>query len=132
MWADTPEELFDKYGAKRGMIYGLGLSSEEVLRIPPQLLLLPKSFRFIPCGVYDNPYLLPPRNTSYLANLLAQPKKNQLKFLFGSWLNIDVGQSHFRREFCEMITPDMVPDDVTRVRGYDLAATPVKTSSYAL
>jgi predicted phage terminase large subunit-like protein len=125
LWADSAEECYEKHGRKRGMIFGLGMEEQEMLRVPANLLFLPKSFRFIPCGVYQNPYLLPPRNLTYLANLLAQSKKNQLKYLLGSWKNIDVGQSHFRREWCELISPDMVPDDAKRCRGYDFAASQV-------
>ena len=125
LWANSPEECFELHGKKRGMILGFGMSDEEVLKIPADKLFLPKSFRFIPIGIYQNPYLLPPLNNTYLANLLSQSKKNQLKFLHGSWSNVDVGQSHFRREWCGVISPQDVPDDAKRVRAYDLAATPV-------
>ena len=122
-WGNSPEECFELHGRPRGMIMGLGMKAEEMLKVPADRLFLPKSFRHIPCGVYDNPYLLPPRNTSYLANLLAQPKKNQLKYLLGSWLNIDVGQGHFKRSWCKMIPLEDVPKDVRWVRAYDLAAS---------
>lgn len=82
-WADSAEECYKLYGEPEGKIMGLGLSDEEIAKIPPSMLFIPKSFRFIPTGVYDNPYLLPPRNTSYLANLLSQPRVNQLRFLHG-------------------------------------------------
>ena len=59
--------------------------TKVVNEIDPKLLFIPKSFRFIPTNVFDNPYLLPPKNNSYLANLLAQPRVNQLKYLHGSW-----------------------------------------------
>ena len=42
-----------------------------------------------------------------------------------SWKNIDIGQSHFRSEWCEVIEPQDVPDGAARVRAYDLAATPI-------
>lgn len=83
LWADSAKECFELHGKKRGMVFGLGMEADEMLKIPADKLFLPKSFRFIPCGVYSNPYLLPPRNMTYLANLLAQSKKNQLKFLHG-------------------------------------------------
>jgi predicted phage terminase large subunit-like protein len=124
-WEDSPKALYERYGKPKGKTYGLDLSPEDLLSIHPDKLFIPKSFRFIPCNVYDNPYLLPPLNTSYLANLLAQSKKNQLKFLHGSWKNIDIGQSHFRRDWCEVVGPEEVPDHAKRVRAYDLAATPV-------
>lgn len=125
LWADSAEECFEKYGKKRGMVLGVGMSDEDMLKVPPDRLFLPKSFRFIPMTVYDNPYLLPPRNTSYLSNLLAQPRKFQLKYLEGSWLNIDVGQNHFKREHCQEIYDHDLPPGINWVRSYDLAATPV-------
>lgn len=122
-WANSPEECFELYGAPRYMTNGHGMPAEEMLKVDPARLFLPKSFRFIPCGVYDNPYLLPPRNTSYLANLLAQPKKNQLKYLLGSWKNIDVGQGHFKRSWLKMISQNDLPKDLKLVRAYDIAAS---------
>lgn len=51
LWADSPEESFELYGRKKGMVYGRGLSDEEMLKIPPDKIFLPKSFRFIPMTV---------------------------------------------------------------------------------
>jgi hypothetical protein len=82
-WADSPEELFELHGKPRGMVYARGMSDDEIKKHHPSRLFMPKSFRFIPTNVFDNPYLLPPRNNSYLANLLAQPRVNQLKYLHG-------------------------------------------------
>ena len=82
-WADSPEDLYKQHGKPRGMIYALNMPEEEIKKHHPSLLFIPKSFRFVPTNVFDNPYLLPPRNNSYLANLLAQPRVNQLKYLHG-------------------------------------------------
>ena len=82
-WADSPEESFELYGKPRNMVYAKGMTEVQIKKHRPEQLFIPKSFRFIPTGVFDNPYLLPPRNNSYLANLLSQPYVNQLKFLHG-------------------------------------------------
>lgn len=121
-WADTPEECFTLYGEPRNMVYARGMSEEDIKKHSPDKLFMPKSFRFIPTGVFDNPYLLPPKNNSYLPNLLSQPYVNQLKFLHGSWTARESGASYFKREWVQYV--DIPPVEVTgRVRAYDLAAT---------
>ena len=85
-WGGDPRELFKREGKKRGKVYAPDLSPEEIediCRADPTRLFEPKSFRFIPATVYDNPYLLPPKNKTYLGSLLAQSPKNQMKFLKG-------------------------------------------------
>ena len=119
-WADSAEECYEKYGKPKGKIMGLGLSDTEIAAIPPDLLFIPKSFRFIPMGVYDNPYLLPPKNTSYLANLLSQPRVNQLRFLHGSWTAVPEGNSFFRPDNINYIDVLPADDDIKWVRAYDL------------
>ena len=122
LWADSAEECFELHGKPRGMINGYGLSREETLKIPVELLFIPKSFRFVPTGVFDNPHLLPPKNTSYLAGLLAQPKVNQLKFLHGSWTAQVENANMFNREWCEIVDrPPINP--VSKCRSWDLAST---------
>lgn len=121
-WADSPEESFELYGKPRGMVYARGMSSEEMKKYPADKLFLPKSFRFIPTGVFDNPYLLPPKNTSYLASLLAQPYVNQLKFLHGSWTAKESGSTYFNRAWTTVV--DFPPVNPTsRVRAWDFAAS---------
>jgi len=120
LWADSAEECYEKYGKPRDLIYAVGLSEAEIKNIHPSKLFFPKSFRFIPTGVFDNPYLLPPRNTSYLANLLAQPRVNQLKFLHGSWTAKAEGDGFFDRRYVELV--DRPPHDaVSKIRSWDLA-----------
>lgn len=128
LWADSPEELFESYGKDRGLISTYGLTDEEVKDIPPYKLFMPKSFRFIPMNVYSNPYLLPPKNNSYLANLLAQPRVNQLKYLFGSWTAKAEGEGYFKREWVKIV--DRPPADVIRkVRAWDLASSEVSEAN---
>jgi predicted phage terminase large subunit-like protein len=104
-WASSPEELFEKHGA--GMEMGVNF--------------LPLSFRFIPLTVYDNPILLK-NNPSYLANLLSQPRVNQLRFLHGSWTARAEGAGFFNRDWVEIV--DYPPNNpMSRVRAWDLAAS---------
>ena len=121
-WADSAEESFKLYGEPRGMVYARGMSDDEIRKHPPDKLFMPLSFRFIPTGVFDNPYLLPPKNTSYLPNLLAQPYVNQLRYLHGSWTAKEAGTGHFKREWTPIV--DVPPTGrVTRVRSWDFANT---------
>lgn len=124
-WADTPEECFELYGKPRNMIYAHGMSEATMLSYSNEerlRLCMPKSFRFIPTGVFDNPYLLPPKNTSYLANLLAQPYVNQLKYLHGSWTAKESGSGYFKREWTPIVDHPPV-NPMSRVRSWDLAAS---------
>lgn len=130
-WADSPEECYEMYGKPRGMIYAHGMTEEDMLKYSGAerlRLCMPKSFRFIPTGVFDNPYLLPPRNTSYLANLLAQPYVNQLKYLHGSWTAKEAGSGYFKREWVPIV--DYPPTNpISRVRSWDFAASEVSVSN---
>ena len=129
-WADTPEECYELYGRPRGQIFAHGLTEEELNNFSPEeklKLCMPKSFRFIPTGVFDNPYLLPPRNTSYLANLLAQPYVNQLKYLHGSWTAKETGSGYFKREWCKIV--DAPPEKAKRVRSWDFAASEISIAN---
>lgn len=107
-WGDSAEELYKEYG------YGKTVGKDFICR----------SVRFIPCGVYDNRVLL--RNQpEYLANLLAQNRVNQLRFLHGSWTAKAGGSGYWKREWCKIV--DRPPDEslvVQKIRGYDLAASP--------
>lgn len=127
-WADTPEELFEQHGKSRGMIYARDMSEEEVKLHHPSLLFMPKSFRFIPTNVFDNPYLLPPKNNSYLANLLAQPRVNQLKYLHGSWTAKAEGEGYWKRDWIKVV-PLPPEDTIKTVRAWDLAASEVSEAN---
>jgi predicted phage terminase large subunit-like protein len=98
-WAFSKEELVAQFGAK----------------------FMPMSFRFIPLTVYDNPILLK-NNPGYLANLLAQPRVNQLRFLHGSWTARPEGASYFDRTWCEIVEYPPI-NAMACVRSWDLAAS---------
>lgn len=123
-WADSPEECYEKYGKPKGLIYAHRMSEEQMNALTKEeklRLCMPKSFRFVPCNVFSNPYLLPPKNNSYLANLLSQPYVNQLKYLHGSWTAKEVGSSFFSRDWVEIV--DQPPAIVTgRCRAWDWAS----------
>lgn len=123
-WANSPEECYELYGKPKGLIYAHGMTEAEMNKLSmeeKQRLCMPKSFRFVPCNVFSNPYLLPPKNNSYLASLLAQPYVNQLKYLHGSWTAKEAGSAYFNREWCEIV--DIPPAKVTgRTRAWDFAS----------
>lgn len=119
-WADSPEECYELYGKPNGKIFAYKMSEKDIKKYPIDQLFIPKSFRFIPTGIFDNPYLLPPRDSSYLASLLAQPRVNQQKFLYGSWTAKAEGDGFFDRRYVELV--DRPPHDaVSKIRSWDLA-----------
>lgn len=98
-WADSREELIDTYGTQ----------------------FTPLSFRFIPATVFDNPILIR-MNPGYLANLQAQPRVNQLRFLYGSWTARPEGAGFFNRDWVEFVDHPPV-NPVARIRSWDFAAS---------
>ena len=113
-WADDPEELWMKYGEPNGFNRDPALGKVN---------FLPRSFRFIPLTIYDNPVLLK-NNPMYLSNLLNQPRVDQLRYLHGSWTARATGSGFFRREWVQIIEPhEMPPNMVSRVRAWDFAAS---------
>lgn len=95
--------------------------------VPGQPPMTPLSFRFIPLTVYDNPILIK-NNPSYLANLLSQPRVNQLRFLHGSWTARPEGAGFFNRNWIRIVDHPPV-NPISRTRSWDLAASvPSETS----
>lgn len=122
-WADSPEECYELYGKPKDLIYAHKMTEAQMnaLTLDEQKrLFMPKSFRFVPTNVFDNPYLLPPKNTSYLASLLAQPYVNQLKYLHGSWTAREMGSMFFNREWTPVV--ELPPAKATRCRAWDFAS----------
>lgn len=104
-WGQSKEELYEAHGA--GKTLGVDF--------------IPMVFVFIPLTVYDNPVLLK-TNPGYLANLLAQPRVDQLRYLYGSWTAKDTGSLYFDRNWVEIV--DFPPDNTSnRIRAWDFAAT---------
>lgn len=104
-WGDSKEELFKKY---RHLV-----TRDDDLQ--------PKSFRFIPMTIDDNP-ILNKKMPEYRANLLAQSRVNQLRYLKGSWTAVVDGEGYFKRDWLKEI--DVAPRNIVKcVRAWDLAAT---------
>lgn len=97
IWADNPDELFDKYGIE------------------------PKSFTFIPSSVYDNKILLE-NNCEYLANLKAQDEVTKEQLLNGNWKIRPAGGLYFKANQAPIVS--VIPDKIIGIcRAWDLAAT---------
>lgn len=110
-WGDSAEALFEEHG--EGYILGD--------------TFIPLSFRFIPMTIEDNPVILK-HNPRYKANLLAQTRVAQLRFLYGSWTAVPEGSSVFNREWVNIV--DHPPVNVAqRVRSWDLAYS-IKSEVY--
>lgn len=104
-WADTREELWEKFDLK---------TEEEKQE--------PKSFTFVMSSVYDNQALLK-TNPGYLANLKSLPIIDRERLLKGNWKIKAAAGLFFKREQVGNFLTE-IPQDVIRwVRCWDLAAT---------
>lgn len=98
--------------------------SKEAVRAVAGDAKTPRSFRFIPALLSDNPKGDP----NYAANLEALPLVERERLLGGNWNVRHAAGLVFRRDWFEVI--DEVPRDVVSVgRYWDLAATPVTPQS---
>ena len=112
-WADTKDELCEKYG----------------LETPAQRLL-PKSVTFVASRLQDN-RLLMDADPGYYANLMSLPTVEREQLLHGNWNIRPAAGLYFKRSQVGNIIK-FVPDDVEFwVRGWDLAATTEKESGAA-
>jgi predicted phage terminase large subunit-like protein len=80
-----------------------------------------KSFTLIPMTIYDDPILMK-QNPSYLSNLLALPRVEKEKYLYGSWFAREEAASMWKREWIQIVP---LPNGRAkrRVRSWDLAFT---------
>lgn len=104
-WADTKEELIEKFGLKS-----------------PEELDEPKSVTFIASTIYDNKILLK-ANPSYLANLKALPIVERERLLNGNWKIKPAAGLYFKRSQIRSFLEKPPLDVVVWARGWDLAAT---------
>lgn len=112
LWGDSVEDLWNKYG------------EEKCLNRDPakgEISFLPKSFRFIPLTVHDNPILVK-KNPDYVASLNAMTRINKLRFLRGSWTAKVEGAGYFNRDWIDFVDAPPI-NVVSRVRSWDLAAS---------
>jgi predicted phage terminase large subunit-like protein len=105
-WADTRQELVDKFTGK--------MPAEQIL---------PKSVTFIPATLTDNKALMK-ADPGYMANLLALPTVERERLLGGNWKIRQAAGLYFQRKWLKPIAPQMIPDATIWARGWDLASTP--------
>ena len=112
-WGDTPEELYQCYG--QGKTLGKDF--------------LPKSFRMIPLSVFQNTVLLK-NNPEYIANLMTQPRANQLRFLHGSWSAVPDAGTYWKSTWAEenVINLADIPEDCIWARAYDFGSSAPSTA----
>ena len=107
VWADAPEEL-----AEYKMLDGNG----SLIPIPP------KSVTFISSKLTDNKILME-ADPGYMANLMSLPLVERERLLGGNWKIRPSAGLYFQRDWVKTI--DIEPAQVVKVRGWDLAATPL-------
>ena len=108
IWADTRQELIDKYGRPE-----LPDDHEDQVR--------PKSLTFIPAKLSDNKALTD-ADPDYKANLMALTRVERERLLYGNWKVKAATGMYFKRSEATIV--DTLPDDIVKLtRAWDLAAT---------
>lgn len=100
IWADSRQELLDKYGADE----------------------LPKSLTFIPSKVSDNKILLE-KDPAYLSNLKALNSVERARLLDGNWKIRAQAGDYFQRKWFEIIDVLPATGKMLTIRYWDRAAT---------
>jgi len=103
IWADTRQELINKYGAEQ----------------------LPTSVAFIPASVYDNPILLQ-KDPGYLAKLHSLPRVEREQLLGGNWNVSRSTGDYFKRHWFEIVESVPRNEVIQTIRYWDRAATEVR------
>jgi predicted phage terminase large subunit-like protein len=105
IWADSRQELIDKYGIEQ----------------------MPKSFTFIPSKLTDNKILMKV-DPQYLSNLMALPRVEKMRLLEGNWDVRPQAGDYFQASWFKIV--DALPGDPQRtVRFWDRAATEVSPTN---
>lgn len=97
-WADTPEELKEKFGEKAR----------------------PLSFSFVSGLVYDNPPMVA-NNPDYVAFLESLNEVDKAQLLYGCWNARPKGSTYFERDW--LVEVNGIPENTFSCRSYDLSAT---------
>ncbi len=119
-WADSREEIFEKYGV-RDSITGELLDEEHEDQVRP------KSLTFIPAKLSDNK-ILTKADPGYKANLMSMSRVERERLLHGNWKIRPAAGLYFKKN--EVTIVDTMPDDIVKfVRRWDLAATEVTTEN---
>lgn len=99
IWADSREELVEKYGSDQ----------------------LPKSFTFIASVIYDNKILMT-KDPSYLSSLMALSRVERLRLLGGNWNVRPTAGAYFQKDWFQIVDAANT-GIVSQVRYWDRAAT---------
>mgnify|MGYP000378992212 CR=1 FL=1 len=113
LWADSKEELLDKYPF---------IADAVPLQGTATAFDLIKSFTFISANVYDNPAFID-ANPGYLANLLMLDEVDQKRFLGGNWKVSEKIGLIFNPANFQYVDPLEVPKDGVMIRFWDFAGT---------
>lgn len=104
-WADSPEELIEKYQISDA----------------PEHKIMPKSVTFISAKITDNKRLME-ADPAYIGNLRALDRVQRERLELGNWKIKPAGGMYFRR--AEAVVIDRMPlGNIRWVRRWDLAAT---------
>ena len=106
VWADTKEELLEKYGIK-------GRADQKVY---------PKSVTFIPAKLEDNKILME-KDPSYQANIMAQNKVDRERLGGGNWNIRPAAGLLFKKSYFKIIRREELPSKRKIIRYWDRAAT---------
>lgn len=114
IWADTREELLEKYGNR-------DLNGNLIPDESEHQHCRPLSLQFISATIFDNPPLLR-ANPGYLANLQGLKRVKRERDLYGNWDVREEVSSYFQREW---VSPVKYHEQefVAYVRAWDLAGT---------
>ena len=104
IWADTKEEIYEKYGEKAR----------------------PLSFTFISALIYDNPPMLE-NNPDYLAFLEGLNPVDKAQLLMGNWKARPQGANYFQRDWLKEVS--CVPKNSIHCRAYDKASSERSTAN---
>lgn len=108
-WAETPEELIERYGKKH-----LPVNHEQQIK-PYEVCVLLGT-------IYDNPVLME-TNPDYLSNLESLPEMEKQRLLLGNWEAREANSTYFQRQWCEEVTGYDESQIDKIVRAYDFAGT---------
>ena len=108
VWGDTPEEVV-AHAEETG--YDVEITNDDI-----------KSVTFVLSTIYDNKVLLK-ADPGYMANLKALSIVERERLLYGNWKIKPAAGLFFPRGSLPELLPEVPPDVVKWVRGWDLAAT---------
>lgn len=108
-WADTREELIERYGKK-----WLPVEHKDQVQ--------PKKIEVHLGTIYDNPTLMR-TNPDYLANLESLPPIERQRLLLGNWNVREQASSYFSRKWVEEVDYIDPADIVSTARTFDFAET---------